>query len=100
MEVEARMNRAYLPSRLLPCHLRAAGLPHHKKTSLYPVGAGKLLFSTIKFDEPLRIICCSLVNNESMCGKYMMNHEYLGLLWSTVFFMNTMSGMTFSSGQP
>ncbi|XP_063991691.1 serine/threonine-protein kinase SIK3-like isoform X2 [Diachasmimorpha longicaudata] len=40
MEVEARMNRAYLPSRLLPCHLRAAGLPHLKKTSLYPVGAG------------------------------------------------------------
>ncbi|XP_076277779.1 serine/threonine-protein kinase SIK3 isoform X1 [Lasioglossum baleicum] len=35
MEVEARMNRAYLPSRLLPSHLRGSTLPHHRKTSLY-----------------------------------------------------------------
>ncbi|CAG5104266.1 Similar to Sik3: Serine/threonine-protein kinase SIK3 (Mus musculus) [Cotesia congregata] len=38
MEVEARMNRAYVPSRLLPSHLR--DLPprplHLRKTSLYP----------------------------------------------------------------
>ncbi|XP_011635254.1 serine/threonine-protein kinase SIK3-like isoform X1 [Pogonomyrmex barbatus] len=35
MEVEARMNRAYLPSRLLPTHLRGSTLPHHRKSSLY-----------------------------------------------------------------
>ncbi|XP_032682822.1 serine/threonine-protein kinase SIK3-like isoform X2 [Odontomachus brunneus] len=36
MEVEARMNRAYLPSRLLPTHLRGPPqFPHHRKTSLY-----------------------------------------------------------------
>ncbi|XP_015588740.1 serine/threonine-protein kinase SIK3 isoform X2 [Cephus cinctus] len=40
MEVEARMNRAYLPSRLLPSHLRGPTIPHHRKTSLYPAGAG------------------------------------------------------------
>ncbi|XP_043288883.1 serine/threonine-protein kinase SIK3-like isoform X1 [Venturia canescens] len=39
MEVEARMNRAYLPSRLLPTHLRGpTSLPHHRKASLYPTG--------------------------------------------------------------
>ncbi|XP_015185253.1 PREDICTED: serine/threonine-protein kinase SIK3-like isoform X1 [Polistes dominula] len=40
MEVEARMNRAYLPSRLLPSHLRGPTLPHHRKTSLYHASAG------------------------------------------------------------
>lgn len=35
MEVEARMNRAYLPSRLLPSHLRTSA--HHRKSSLYPI---------------------------------------------------------------
>ncbi|KAG7214012.1 hypothetical protein KM043_001382 [Ampulex compressa] len=40
MEVEARMNRAYLPSRLLPTHLRGPTLPHHRKTSLYHTSAG------------------------------------------------------------
>ncbi|XP_066593038.1 serine/threonine-protein kinase SIK3-like [Prorops nasuta] len=40
MEVEARMNRAYLPSRLLPTHLRGPALPHHRKTSLYHTSTG------------------------------------------------------------
>ncbi|XP_033210987.1 serine/threonine-protein kinase SIK3-like isoform X3 [Belonocnema kinseyi] len=40
MEVEARMNRAYLPSRLLPSHLRGPTLSHHRKTSLYPATVG------------------------------------------------------------
>ncbi|XP_076277780.1 serine/threonine-protein kinase SIK3 isoform X2 [Lasioglossum baleicum] len=40
MEVEARMNRAYLPSRLLPSHLRGSTLPHHRKTSLYHASTG------------------------------------------------------------
>ncbi|XP_058790703.1 serine/threonine-protein kinase SIK3-like isoform X2 [Phymastichus coffea] len=38
VEVEKRMNRSYLPSRLLPNHLKTnAGnsLPHHRKTSMY-----------------------------------------------------------------
>ncbi|XP_076234918.1 serine/threonine-protein kinase SIK3 isoform X1 [Calliopsis andreniformis] len=35
LEVEARMNRAYLPTRLLPTHLRGSTFPHHRKTSLY-----------------------------------------------------------------
>lgn len=35
MEVEARMNRAYLPPRLLPSHLRTPTLPQHRKTSLF-----------------------------------------------------------------
>lgn len=41
MEVEARMNRAYLPSRLLPpTHLRGSTLPHHRKSSLYHTSTG------------------------------------------------------------
>lgn len=41
MEVEARMNRAYLPSRLyIPTHLRGSTLPHHRKTSLYHTSTG------------------------------------------------------------
>lgn len=40
MEVEARMNRAYLPSRLLPTHLRGPTLPHHRKSSLYHTSTG------------------------------------------------------------
>ncbi|XP_014474479.1 PREDICTED: uncharacterized protein LOC106744321 [Dinoponera quadriceps] len=39
MEVEARMNRAYLPPRLLPTHLRGP-LPHHRKSSLYHTSTG------------------------------------------------------------
>jgi len=42
MEVEARMNRAYLPSRLLPTHLRGSTLPHHRKSSLYHTSTGNL----------------------------------------------------------
>lgn len=40
MEVEARMNRAYLPSRLLPPHLRGSTHPHHRKSSLFQTSAG------------------------------------------------------------
>ncbi|OXU26601.1 hypothetical protein TSAR_006259 [Trichomalopsis sarcophagae] len=39
VEVEKRMNRCYLPPRLLPNHLKGAGgptMPHHRKTSIYP----------------------------------------------------------------
>ncbi|XP_011699673.1 PREDICTED: uncharacterized protein LOC105456985, partial [Wasmannia auropunctata] len=45
MEVEARMNRAYLPSRLLP--LRGSTLPHHRKSSLYHTSTGNRDFCTI-----------------------------------------------------
>ena len=47
MEVEARMNRAYLPSRLLPTHLRGSTLPHHRKSSLYHTSTGNGDFCTI-----------------------------------------------------
>lgn len=43
MEVEARMNRAYLPPRLLPSHLRTPTLPQHRKTSLFFTSAGKII---------------------------------------------------------
>lgn len=46
MEVEARMNRAYLP-RLLPTHLRGSTLPHHRKSSLYHTSTGNSDFCTI-----------------------------------------------------
>lgn len=51
MEVEARMNRAYLPSRLLPTHLRGSTLPHHRKTSLYHTSTGnfRVVFLCILF---------------------------------------------------
>ncbi|KAJ8688389.1 hypothetical protein QAD02_024184 [Eretmocerus hayati] len=44
VEVEKRMNRCYLPPRLLPNHLKGAGgssaIPHHRKTSIYPANTG------------------------------------------------------------
>lgn len=50
VEVEKRMNRCYLPPRLMPGgHLKAAGggptLTHHRKASMYPTNTGKLSFS-------------------------------------------------------
>lgn len=47
MEVEARMNRAYLPSRLLPNLRGTSTLPHHRKSSLYHTSTGNRDFCTI-----------------------------------------------------
>lgn len=51
VEVEKRMNRCYLPPRLLPGgHLKAAGGPtltHHRKASMYPTNNGKFSISLL-----------------------------------------------------
>lgn len=54
MEVEARMNRSYLPSRLLPNHLRGptGNLSNYRKSSLYHTSTGN--FWTL-------LICASFV---------------------------------------
>jgi hypothetical protein len=64
VEVEKRMNRCYLPSRLLPNHLKCGGgpaLPHHRKTSIYPTSTGNFILIFHSFLVLFFAFFCSYV---------------------------------------